>query len=424
MATDRETQLLQAAYQAGITSPKELANFMAQVNAESGGLNKLDESFRYTTGVSQIPVKYAHREGDATLEAARVSALKGHPEELARLMYGGRNGNNDTTDGYTYRGRGYIQLTGKDNYEAAGKALHIDLARDPDLAAQPENAARIAVWYWQNRVPDTAHKDVEAATLAINGGYNGLDTRQTQFVKWEKILTSGTMQHLAKGEAPSLPAESATRHAGKHASLGQGVHGDNVRKLQSELAALGYKDSKGRLLGADGNFGSDTRHAVERFQHDHQLIIDGKVGPQTQQAMHSALQQQATAHDLTGPRHPDHALYEQALTGVRTLDAQHGRSINQQDINLAAALAVEAKHQGITRIDQVALGDNGSRVYIAQNPASPMEMAKFGSVDTASALQTPLALSSATAASMPSPASMSPAVVQPSQPSQANALAI
>ncbi|MEW9625583.1 XVIPCD domain-containing protein [Rhodanobacter geophilus] len=422
MATDRETQLLQSAYQAGIKSPKELANFMAQVNAESGGLNKLDESFRYTTGISQIPVKYAHREGDAALEAARVNALKGYPEELARLMYGGRNGNNDTTDGYTYRGRGYIQLTGKDNYEAAGKALHLDLARDPDLAAKPENAARIAVWYWQNRVPDMAHEDVKAATMAINGGYNGLDTRQTQFAKWEKTLTPETMRHLAKDEAISLPTKPAATHAAKHADLEPGARGDNVRELQSELAALGYKDSRGHLLRTDGNFGPDTRHAVERFQHDHRLTVDGKVGPLTRQSMHSVLQQHAAARDLSDPKNPDHGLFKQALSGVRTLDAR-GQPTEQQRLNLAAALVVEAKREGFVRIDQVALGDNGHRVYIAQHPASPMEMAKLGSIDTATALQTPMAQSASLAATAPVPSVAPPApTVQPSTPSQAMTL--
>jgi putative chitinase len=80
MATDREGQLLLDATQAGITSPKELANFMAQVSAESQGLNRLEEGFRYTRGISQIPVKYAHREGVArqAREAGRTDVRRTH----------------------------------------------------------------------------------------------------------------------------------------------------------------------------------------------------------------------------------------------------------------------------------------------------------------------------------------------------------
>jgi putative chitinase len=392
MATDRETQLLQAAYQAGMTSPKELANFMAQVSAESGGLNKLEESFRYTKNISQIPVKYAHREGDAALETARVNALKGQPEELARLMYGGRNGNNDTTDGYAYRGRGYIQLTGKDNYEAAGKALHLDLAHDPDLAAKPENAAKIAVWYWQNRVPDKAHEDVKAATLAVNGGYNGLDTRQAQFAKWEKILTPETMQHLAKDEAINLSAESATRQVGKHAARETAPHSDDIKKLQSELAALGYKDGKGKSLKVDGDFGLDTRHAVERFQHDHHLKVDGIAGPATLKAL-DQVQAKNIAPHLADPKNPDHALYEQALAGVHKLDANLGRKPDQQSEQLAASLTVAARREGIGRIDAVALSANGSNAFAVQGaPDSPNR--QIAHVPTAQAVNTPIEQSS------------------------------
>lgn len=223
----------------------------------------------------------------------------------------------------------------------------------------------------------------------------------------------------------TLKFDPATTAVSNHVSgktdhaLQQGTHGQAVHDLQTSLAGLGYLDAK----GIDSDFGIHTSHAVERFQHDHHLIVDGKVGPLTQQAMHTALPRHATAPTLNHPQNPDHALFQQALAGVRTLDT-HGRPTEQQLLNLAAALVVEAKHEGFTRIDQVALGDNGSRAYIAQHPTSPMGMAKFGSVDTANALQTPMTRSSATAASMPAPTQTPPSFAQPNQPNQANTLAI
>lgn len=222
------------------------------------------------------------------------------------------------------------------------------------------------------------------------------------------------------------PITKATRHPSDETSpiLQHGAYGLAVQTLQADLARLGYTDHNGKPLAADGAFGLDTRHAVERFQRDHHLTVDGKVGPLTQQAMHSAQQQHATARALTDPHHPDHALYQQALTGVRALDAQQGRPTEQQRLNLAAALVVEAKREGLTRIDQVGLGDSGSRVYIAQNPTSPMEQAKFGSVDTTTAVHTPLTQSSAVAASMPSRDLALPLSSQPRHPSQANTLTI
>ena len=93
-------------------------------------------------------------------------------------------GNDDLGDGYRYRGRGFIQLTGEDNYRAYGAALGIDLVGQPDLAENPDNASRIAVSYWQQAVPPAARDDVTAATRAINGGLNGLDDRRNRVEAW------------------------------------------------------------------------------------------------------------------------------------------------------------------------------------------------------------------------------------------------
>lgn len=218
------------------------------------------------------------------------------------------------------------------------------------------------------------------------------------------------------------PATKAANHASdnKTSSLEQGAHGQAVHDLQTKLAGLGYLDAK----GVDGDFGPRTRNAVESFQHDHHLAMDGKVGPLTQQTLHTAQQPAATTRVLTDPQHPDHALFEQALAGVRNLDAQQGSPTEQQHLNLAAALVVEAKHEGFTHIDQVALGDNGSRVYIAQHPTSSMETTKLGSVDTVTALQAPMAQSSAAAATASAPTSAPTPPAQTSQPSQANTLTI
>lgn len=142
MPTAHELALLNAAREAGITTREELANFMGQMSHESTGLTRLEEGFRYTRGIDAIPVRAAFREGRETLEAARLAALDGRPQELGRLMYGNRMGNDDADDGYRYRGRSYVMLTGEENYRAAGTALGIDLVGSPDLAADRDNAPR------------------------------------------------------------------------------------------------------------------------------------------------------------------------------------------------------------------------------------------------------------------------------------------
>lgn len=372
MTTDRETQLLQAASTAEINSQKELANFMAQVGHESGGLTRLEESFRYTKGIWQIPVKSAMREGKEALEDARVEALQGKPEKLAELMYGGRMGNNEPGDGYKFHGRGYMQLTGKDNYRAAGEALGLDLVKHPELAAEPENAAKIATWYWNSRVPESAREDVTKATHAINGGENGLADRQARFEKWEKALTPELMEKLSMGDLGRLisqqPSERspavAAAQPGKNDSDGVLRHGEkneSIRQLQDTLNNFGYRDKDGRALREDGGFGDRTKEALQSYQQAHGLKADGIVGPQTL----DALKKSQSAPLLSDTRHPDNALYQQAVKGLEQLGPQAFKNRHELE-NAAGATVFEAKASGLTRIDHVLQSTNGTGLFAVQ----------------------------------------------------------
>lgn len=104
--------------------------------------------------------------------------------------YEGRNGNTETGDGYKYRGRGFLHLTGKENYEKAGKKLGLDLVNDPDLVSTPKVAAATAIWYWVNRVrPDVSDfSDVEEVTYQVNGGDRGLKQRKENFEKYISLM--------------------------------------------------------------------------------------------------------------------------------------------------------------------------------------------------------------------------------------------
>lgn len=369
MTTDREMQLLQAASAAGIDSQKELANFMAQVGHESGGLTRLEESFRYTKGTWQIPVKSAMREGKEALEDARLEALQGKPEKLAELMYGGRMGNDEPGDGYKFHGRGYMQLTGKDNYRAAGEALGLDLLKHPELAAEPENAAKIATWYWNSRVPESSREDVTKATHAINGGENGLADRQARYEKWEKALTPELMEKLSTGDlgrpvnqqpSPATPAAQPGRNDGD-GILRHGEKNEDIRQLQDALNKFGYRDKDGRALREDGGFGDRTKEAVQAYQQAHGLKADGVVGPQTLEA----LKKSQSAPLLSDPRHPDNALYQQAIKGLEQLGPQAFKNRNELE-NAAGATVFEAKASGLTRIDHVLQSTNGTGVFAVQ----------------------------------------------------------
>ena len=117
-------------------------------------------------------------------------------------------GNAEAGDGYKFRGRGFIQLTGRSNYEAAGKALGLDLLGNPDLASDPATASKIAIWYWKSRGISSAAQrgDVNQATRLINGGTNGLSDRQQKFVAYLEKAKSGQLAvAMNGGRLGSLP---------------------------------------------------------------------------------------------------------------------------------------------------------------------------------------------------------------------------
>ena len=203
--SEREYILLKTAVESGINSPKELANFMAQVSHESGNLKLLEENFNYRDANRVMSaVSSTRRYGHDVVQSAVTEARNGHPERLAEIMYGGRMGNNASGDGWKYHGRGFIQITGKDNYEVAAKRTGIDLINHPELASNPEVAARVAVDYWQHRVPQNAREDVIAATRAVNGGLNGLEDRVEKFEHYQRKLTPKYLEQLKNELSPAI----------------------------------------------------------------------------------------------------------------------------------------------------------------------------------------------------------------------------
>lgn len=322
MPTTNEIAMLGAARAAGITSRDELANFMGQLGSESGGLTQLEESFRYTRGLDQVSSKVPSvlRSGHDVAEAARLEALQGRPQELARLMYGGRMGNDDAGDGYLYRGRGFIQLTGEDNYRTYGIALNIDLVRNPDLAANRDSASRIALAYWQTAVPLADRDDVSAATIAINGGSNGLADRHNRFDAWHAVLTP---EFIADLDAGRVRPGNGVRPAIRQGAMDDGAlrrfeTGAEVGQLQTDLLAIGVRDARNRAISINNSYGVSTEQAVRRFQQEHALSITGRAGPDTLTLVRETLQQN---QQLNPPRHP--VLPQEGQPGLDQADIQH-----------------------------------------------------------------------------------------------------
>ena len=164
---------LEAAMPAGrIDSPARIAAFLAQVGHESGGLTRLVENLNY--GAQGLAATWPSRYAGPNALAKRLSR---NPEAIANNCYANRmgNGNEASGDGWRYRGRGLIQVTGKNNYAAAAEALGLPLVEHPELLEQPIAAARSAVWFWRsNGCNELADADkFEAITRRINGGLHG-----------------------------------------------------------------------------------------------------------------------------------------------------------------------------------------------------------------------------------------------------------
>jgi putative chitinase len=163
----------------GISTPLRQAAFLSQIGVESAGLTELVENLNY----SEQALLAIWPDHFTPVQAAEFGRTPTHPanqEAIADLAYGGRMGNTSTGDGWTYRGRGLIQLTGRANYRQAGIALGLPLEAAPGQAAQPPAAALAAAWYWSqhgcNAMAD--NRLIVAITQAVNGGTTGLPERQ------------------------------------------------------------------------------------------------------------------------------------------------------------------------------------------------------------------------------------------------------
>ena len=173
----------------GIDGPLRLSHFLSQCAHESGNFKFLRENLNYSAdGLRKIFPKYF-----PTLEAANKYARQ--PEKIANKVYGSRMGNGDEAsgDGFKFRGRGYIQLTGKDNYAAFDKFVDDDIMADPDLVATKYPLTSAAFFFHKNKlwdICDKGHGDdiVLAVTKRVNGGTHGLADRQDKFDLFHSTL--------------------------------------------------------------------------------------------------------------------------------------------------------------------------------------------------------------------------------------------
>jgi putative chitinase len=162
------TALEDARQTSSVTTPLRLCHFMGQIFVETGGFASMVENLNYKNA-ARLDALFSAVRG---IEDARALIRRG-PEAIANRVYANRLGNGDEAsgDGWRYRGSGYKQLTGRSNYRDIGGIINLDLEGNPELAREPQTAARIGFAFWDARQcsPLADLGDVEGLTEKING---------------------------------------------------------------------------------------------------------------------------------------------------------------------------------------------------------------------------------------------------------------
>lgn len=167
-----------------IATPLRAQHFLAQVLHETGGLTVEIENLNYR--VARLMQVWPSR--FPSLAMAREYANQ--PQKLANYVYRGRLGNIMPDDGWTFRGRGLLQITGRENYTIVGRELGIPLVHDPELALDPFYALAVAACIWKLRGCNVAadNDDLQAVTRRINGGLVGLAERNVWLIRARTVV--------------------------------------------------------------------------------------------------------------------------------------------------------------------------------------------------------------------------------------------
>ncbi|MBW8881355.1 MAG: hypothetical protein JF615_08030 [Asticcacaulis sp.] len=191
---------------AEITTPLRIAHFMAQLCHESGGFRALVENLNYSAAglLRTFPKR-------VTSQAQADALVAGGKEAIANAIYGGRMGNVNPGDGYRFIGRGFIMVTGRNNYTLYAKLLGQPLLDHPELLEQPIYAAQASAAYWKtNNINAAADRDdITTVTRLINGGAIGLSERTSLTAKAKTIWTAAVVAARAPAPAPAPPPPPA-----------------------------------------------------------------------------------------------------------------------------------------------------------------------------------------------------------------------
>ncbi|RXE44295.1 peptidoglycan-binding protein [Xanthomonas perforans] len=395
---DRESSvrlIVKTALENGVTDPKQISYMLATAQHETRNFQAPEEDF----GRSQA----------------------------RKLGYSG---------GEEFYGRGYVHLTHDYNYAKFDKLLGLngEMVRNPDMAKQPEIAAKVLVVGMRDglftgkpldRYIDHDSHDVYNARRVVNGvtpskpwSVKAAKECEEYAGNWERRVPDliESVKRDGVDLKHSVTSGSTSHQVSKSndGKLEQGERGEQVKQLQGQLAQLGAVGRDGKPLRADGDFGGNTKHAVEQFQREHGLQIDGIAGQQTQAALAKALTQgtskqpehtaapaapaqAASSRLLSDPHHPDNAMYNGAVSKLEAL-GERGGFANRKELEQAAGQIVfESKVSGLQRIDHVVPNKSGDGFFAVQGELTDPAMQRVF-VDRNQAQKQPLENSSRQAA--------------------------
>ena len=184
--------LHQAMSECGIDTAARACAFLAQVGHESAQLNRIEENLNYSAqALRKVFPKYFRTPQEA-------SSYAHHPDRIANRVYGNRmgNGSEESGDGWKFRGRGLIQITGRDNYVSMSALMGKDLTVWPDALLMPLDACRSAALWWKanglnalaDKLVSDERKTFETITKRVNGGLNGLEDRWAIYLRAKSAI--------------------------------------------------------------------------------------------------------------------------------------------------------------------------------------------------------------------------------------------
>ncbi|QXO10129.1 hypothetical protein pEaSNUABM37_00168 [Erwinia phage pEa_SNUABM_37] len=292
--------MIREAAKNGITDKKELAIMLANTHHETGGFKNVEENLRYKP--QTLMKLWPHR--FPTMDKASQVA-SGGPVTVANTIYGNRMGNDQPGDGWKYRGRGFIQLTGKDNYTRASKALGVDLVDDPDAVAEdPTMAAASALYFWKanKNIGEKAKAgDVAGVRKIVNGGTIGLEDTQKLASQYAKMLDGGEYDDILSGKDKGDTGTTSEGGDSMEDLMGQSAQ---EQAAQQGVAATPQPGSENANTPAAKPPGSETNAAPAAGESPTPPTMTSTTGPSAK-ATDNATSVTPNAPDSSASADPD-----------------------------------------------------------------------------------------------------------------------